>query len=133
MAAKPETTWYTRMLKWVSPQAYRMKNHNPYVSGVADFWFSGTGGDVWVEIKVLDLPKRDSTPVRVELSALQLDWLGQRFVEGRNVIVVVGVKGSGGVVMTSPQEWARDWTKPEFEARMISVQEIAAFINDLTT
>lgn len=133
MSSKSETNWYRRVLKYKHPQVYHMKTHNPYLGGVADSWFSGTGGDAWVEWKITRLPKRDTTPVYVDLSALQLEWLGQRFAEGRNVLVVVGVERGGGVIMTSPQEWARDWTKAEFEARLLDVQDIAAFINDLTT
>lgn len=44
MSSKPETSFYQRVLKHKNLQVYHMKNHNPYAGGVADSWFSGTGG-----------------------------------------------------------------------------------------
>ncbi len=64
-----------------------MKNNNPYLSGVADVWYSGSAGDLWVEYKFLVIPKRDTTVVNLVqgkdpmISRLQQQWLEARFME----------------------------------------------------
>ena len=63
--------------------------HNAFRGGTPDVWYSGPGGDLWVEYKwIAKIPK--SGIIVPNLSALQLDWLTKRRLEGRNVLVVVG-------------------------------------------
>ena len=130
MASKAETAWYRRMVKYLHPSIYHMKNNNPYLGGVPDLWFSKHGGrDCWVEIKCIDkLPARDATLVKVELSELQRLWINNRRAEGRNVFVVVGLAGGDGVVMLNG-EWDEVWTCARFKAAMIPVKGIAEHIN----
>lgn len=76
--------------------------HNPYRGGTADVWYSGKR-DAWIEYKWINsLPKKGV--LVPDLSGLQKHWLGSRFIEGRNVFVVVGCP-SGAVVFSNPAEW----------------------------
>lgn len=79
---------------------YRWKIHDQYTNGVPDAWYSGPGGDLWVEYKYLKIaPKRSFTP---KLTKLQLRWLLAREREGRFVAVVVG--SPDGVTILRPQD-----------------------------
>lgn len=91
MSTKPESTFIASIHKLVPPAVYRVKMNNPYTAGIPDVWYSGTGGDLWVEYKwVPKLPsKADVDPLKL-LSALQVLWLDQRRQEGRHVAVIIG-------------------------------------------
>jgi hypothetical protein len=73
-----------------------MKNHNEYIGGIPDVWYSGDRADLWVEYKYLPIsqPRR---PVIPDLSPKQLHWIESRRAEGRNIWTIVGYK-HGGVV-----------------------------------
>ena len=125
--SKPETVFIEsvhRHLPVGSP--YRMKNHNEYVGGVFDCWYSGSKTDLWIEYKFIVLPKRDDTMIVPNLSALQLQWGNGRRDEGRNVAIVVGCK-EGGVWLRHDQ-WAGCTTK-EFRAMMVTRRNLADLIN----
>lgn len=95
MSAKPETTFLQSVNKHLPASVYHMKNNNPYLGGVPDVWYSGPGGDLWVEYKFIVMPKRGETVVKIDLSKLQQTWLWDRHTEGRNVGVIVGHKDGG--------------------------------------
>lgn len=95
MARQPENTFIASIHRLLSAEVYRQKNHNPYNSGIPDCWYSGDGGDLWVEYKFIELPKRKTTIVPIALSDLQKTWLAHRHAEGRNVGVIVGCKHGG--------------------------------------
>jgi hypothetical protein len=126
MAEKPETVFTRSVHRHLPPALYRMKTHNPYLSGPADMWYSGRRADLWVEYKFEVLPKRPTTLVAPGLSALQVDWLRDRHQEGRNVAVIVGC-AEGGVVFRD-LEWEKALTLVEFRARLQKRPELAAFI-----
>ena len=122
MASKPESRFIARInaqlpLKKVSASAKARKKYgielhyekmcNPFRGGTADSWYSGNFGDLWVEYKYLErLPLRARVAPQKLLSPLQLDWLGGRYDEGRNVAVVIGCP-EGGVVLLD-RAWERD-------------------------
>lgn len=66
-----------------------------YANGVPDHWYSGTGGDLWVEYKYEPAAKV-FTP---KLSGLQELWLSQRMDEGRSVAVIVGTSMAAGLIL----------------------------------
>jgi hypothetical protein len=70
--------------------------HNAYRGGTPDVWYSGPGGDLWVEYK---WAKKCPTLAEIPelLSALQRDWLIKRANEGRAVAVIVGWPGGSTV------------------------------------
>lgn len=65
--------------------------HNPYRGGTPDVWYSGKGGDLWIEYKW----------GKGKLSPLQFEWLTKRHEEGRNVAVCKG-SAKGAVVLDEP-------------------------------
>jgi hypothetical protein len=135
MASKPETTFYTSVHRHLPPETafWREKMANPYRGGTADHWYSGRGKksrDLWVEWKYIRLPARPGTMIDLvngrapPLSHLQQSWLSDRYLEGRNVWVIVGSDANGGVIFQS-LEWERPLPASEFRRRLLSRKDIA--------
>ena len=78
------------------------KMNNPYRSGTADSWYSGEGGDLWVEWKFVDKIPRSINAQRL-LRPMQTVWLNGRLAEGRKVVVIIGCE-EGGVILENG-EW----------------------------
>lgn len=122
----PENTFIASVDRHLPVDIYRMKNHNQYNGGIPDVWYSGNRADLWVEYKFIVLPKRPNTPIKIDLSELQKNWLRCRDAEGRTTAVVVGCE-KGGVIMPK-LSWDRAWTAFDFSAAIVSRKEIAAVI-----
>lgn len=107
---------------------YVWKINDNYQGGVADAYYSLRGGnDLWVEYKYLPkLPKRPDTPVHYGLSALQLDWLRARQLDGRNVLVIVG--SPQGHRVLSHSAWEKPTTCMEFISSAIDTPQVVAYI-----
>lgn len=111
-----------------------MKNHNPYTAGVADCWYSGDAGDLWVEYKFLSLPKRSSTIVNLYgtdkslLSTLQEEWLRGRHREGRNVGVIIGTPDGG--LWLPGVTWEKPLSSAECASRLLPKTRVAEVITD---
>lgn len=124
MAAKPETTFIAAIHRHLK-ETYHEKTNNPFRSGVADCWYSGTAGDLWVEYKYEpNLPKnKEYLP---NLSVRQVKWLGDRCDEGRNCVVILGLP-EGGVIY-----WDKHWLEPQTRVqllrRALTRQELAKWI-----
>ena len=129
--SKPETVFINSVHAHLKREAlYWMKNHNEYVGGVFDCWYSGKGEgstDLWIEYKFVVLPKRDATLVVPDLSSLQTEWGTDRANEGRNVAVIVGCK-EGGVYLP-PGYWA-PLPASEFRRRILTRKALAALITE---
>ena len=121
---KPETTFIASVHRHM-PETYHEKTNNPFRSGVADCWYSGTLDDLWVEYKYEpSLPKtKEYLP---DLSPRQVKWLGDRVNEGRNVVVVLGLP-EGGVVYRRDQ-WLVPQTRAQLLQRVLTRQELAKWI-----
>lgn len=128
MAAKPESVFISSVHKHLPKVLHKEKTNNPYRGGIADCWYSGAKGDLWVEYKYLpSVPKiGDITWQRLGISSLQYDWLSERSEEGRNVAVVVGTP-EGGVIYKH-REWAITHSCVEFKQKLILRPHIANFI-----
>lgn len=100
MSKGPENTFIGSVHKHLPTGLYHMKNHNQYVGGIADVWYSGVR-DLWVEYKFIVVPKRPDTVIDLitgknpAISYLQQEWLRSRHEEGRSVGVIVGSKDGG--------------------------------------
>jgi len=98
-----------------------------------DDWYSARPNDLWVEYKYQ--PKTASinlaTSSSPSLSALQYHWGHQRFLEGRNVAVIVGMP-YGGVILRH-SEWRKKLSILDVEARIIKRKEIAQIITTFVT
>lgn len=130
MAVKPENNFIAGVHKRLPAAVYRMKTNNPYVAGIPDCYYSGKRGDLWAEYKyVAKLPAR--VPVKIELSALQRQWLEGRDAEGRNVVIIVG-HGKDGIILRV-NNLDEELTAYDFRERMVAQQYIAEWIAEQTT
>lgn len=134
MSAKPETTFITSVHKHLplKSKLHREKMNNPYSSGTADVWYSGSGGDLWVEYKFIPrIPQRGVVdPVKL-LTPLQLQWLDGRYDEGRNVGVIIGCS-TGGVLLRD-RLWWTELTPAQFTSLIRSRSDLAEWIVGQTT
>jgi hypothetical protein len=108
---------------------YALKLALPYTAGVPDAWYSGCGGDLWVEYKYLSRIPREVDLIGGKdptITLLQQHWLQQRYEEGRQIGVIVGCRG-GGVVLPD-LDWKELYPRSEFTSRIWSKQEVANWI-----
>jgi hypothetical protein len=129
MSRQPENTFIASVRKHLPPSIYVMKNNNIYNAGIPDLWLSGPGGDLWIEVKFVVLPKRDDTTITPNLSELQKDWLRRRHSEGRKLGVIVGSK-EGGVWFPN-LAWENPLKTVEFRKLTMSRSDLAAVITKL--
>lgn len=136
MSKGPENTFIGSVHRHLPVDLYRMKNHNQYNGGIADCWYSGRAGDLWVEYKFIVPPKRESTLVDLcsgknpELSALQQQWLRARHDEGRRVAVIVGCKDGG--VIYEQCDWECPRSTESFKRKILTRQNVALWIAERT-
>lgn len=108
-----------------------MKNHNAYVGGIPDCWYSGSVDDLWIEYKYLPINKPNATVVP-NLSQQQLYWIRNRLEEGRNVWVIVGYK-PGGVIYRDYTEMEKGIPPDVFLQRSMTRKDLAKEIQNGTT
>lgn len=126
---KPENQYISSVHKrWKGkPRPYYEKMNNPFRSGTADVWYSGSLGDYWIEYKYL--PKiPESTEIKPDLSPRQRDWLNDRRSEGRRVAVILG--SPDGAVIYTNGEWMQPLSKAQVVARLHTRQQVADWIRD---
>jgi len=134
MAIKPESQFIKSVHAHLGYSVYSMKNHNEFVSGVPDVWYSGGCRDLWVEYKYSPVTffRKSATP---ELSNQQLLWIRGRQEEGRNVWAILGYK-KGGIIFRTWQEMVAGIDPIDVPARTLSRQEltttIVRFVHGLT-
>lgn len=126
MTAKAETTYAQRVNKHLPPEVYREKMNNPYRGGTPDFYYE-FDRPLWVEFKYIEVPKREDTIIRPNLSPLQLDWLERCHGNGHRPLVVVGSR-AGGVALRSPGVWRHGLGAGAFVAEAGTAEEIASII-----
>ena len=132
MSQGPENTFIDSVHKHLPAYVYRMKNHNAYVGGVPDMWYSGSVSDLWVEYKFIEVPRCGATLIdltsgkRPTLSHLQQNWLRSRHEEGRKVGVVVGSKIGG--VWFEGVDWERPLSAVAFTQACFSRSALAQTI-----
>jgi hypothetical protein len=128
MSVKPESTFIRGVHKYIPKRVYKLKNHNAYVGGIADCWYSGYYTDLWIEYKYVSVT-RPIAPVVPALSPQQFMWIKERQKEGRNVWVIVGFKG-GGVIYHTMHEMEFGIKPKEFLQRALSRKELGLRIYD---
>ena len=122
MSRGPETTFIASVHRHLPKSLYWMKNHNQFNSGIADCWYDGPNGDLWVEYKFITIPKKPDTMIEIGLSERQLLWLGDRYDNGRNVAVIVGCK-EGGVWFST--KWEEPMSAATFRFRLMTRMVLA--------
>lgn len=116
----------------VVDSVYKWKINDPYQGGVADCYYSGPSGDLWLEYKYLkSLPKRSETLVKFGLTAQQTLWLNQRHAEGRRVGLVVG--SPQGHCIFVERAWNEPISMSDFIRSAVATKEVAAYIEKHTT
>ncbi len=115
---------------------YKWKINDNFQGGVADAYYSGNRGDLWVEYKYLSRPpKRDTTVLKTCLTDQQRHWLKNRQNEGRNVALVIGItappelKGHDNLIVTNLDE---NITLSDFNNSGIDKRGVAGYIIDHT-
>ena len=127
MSRKPETVGIAAVHRHLK-EVHHEKMNNPYRSGTADVWYSGKQGDLWVEYKFIQRPPKFVIP---DLSTLQKLWLKERYLEGRNVAVIVLSKG-GGVRFRSPEVWEAGMSREHFLEAFVDNRILALWIKEQT-
>ena len=111
---------------------YKWKINDNFQGGVADAYYSGKGGDLWVEYKYLPaLPKRMTTKLNIGLTGQQIVWLNARHDEGRHVAVVVGTPQGHRILVA--KAWSQAISNSEFISSAIATSDVAAYIVKHTT
>lgn len=112
---------------------YAWKINDNFQGGVADAYYSGKMADCWVEYKYVPaLPKRPGTLVKIETSPQQKDWLHRRYLEGRNVFLVVG-SPDGCLWLSGEGLLLESISRAEFIRTAIDKKVVAARLTALTT
>ena len=115
------------------PSIYRWKINDNFEGGVADAYYSGNKGDLWVEYKYIKaLPKRSATTIKTSLSQQQKLWLSRRSEEGRRVAVIIG-SPMPYIIMSSPSDWNEQMTQADFIRRAFDKDRLVSYIIETTT
>ena len=137
MSSKPENTFIASVHRHLPPlvageagRPYREKMYNPLRGGTWDVFYSGNLADLWVEYKFIVIPVRDTTLILPDLSPLQIAWGKERWLEGRNLRVIVGCK-EGGVIFAD-RTWEHPITAEAFRAALLDRKTLSERIVDLT-
>lgn len=110
--------------------AYVLKLNLNYAAGVPDMWIAHTDGGMWVELKyVPELPKRDTTLVVPNLSALQRQWLCERDRQAVRVCVILFSK-AGAVIFDRPAWWVDGMPASIARSRLQTVDAVADWLCD---
>jgi len=90
-----ERDFKAKLRKKLKPLVEHVQSIASYTKdGTPDIWISDTH-DLWIEAK------RDETtkgPITPNLSKLQAKWCNDRYAQGRQVIVIVGINLKEGIV-----------------------------------
>lgn len=131
MSIKPENQFRSTVHGHLDKtRVHQEKMSNPYSSGTADDWYSGSGGDLWVEYKFIPRrPQRGSVKIAGLFSTLQLNWLRARHCEGRNVAVIIGCP-SGGLILRDLDWEIESVTVDHFTSQLRSRRDLAAWIEE---
>jgi len=114
-----ESGFTSKINKMVGQRVYTWKVSDRFTAGIPDCYYSGPVRDLWVEYKLIQPVKSTKQPAA--LSALQIKWLTDRMLEGRNVAVIVGVGTKHGLILTG---------KSMFEPLELSATVTCAEISD---
>lgn len=116
-----ESTFTRSVNKRLPKSVYSWKVNARYAPGVPDCWYSGPGGDLWVEWKYLPRMPKAHKP---KLSALQKAWLNERYDEGREVLVLVG--SPEGIAVFEDKAWNQKQQIHKLFSRTELVEWLAA-------
>jgi len=112
---------------------YKWKIHDSYTNGVPDAMYAGEKAILFVEYKyVPKLPAKNKTPIKINLSGLQLQWLNNFIDLGHNVAVIVGTEDKNALILRK-KEWNTKIVKEDFLKNSIKINEIPNYILGVCT
>ena len=112
---------------------YKWKIHDSYTNGVPDSMYAGDKGILFVEYKyVPSLPKIKTTPIKINLSKLQLQWLNNFVDMGHNAAVVVGTEGKN-ILILQDKQWNTPISKENFLKKAVIPSDLSNFILNVCT
>ena len=112
---------------------YKWKIHDSYTNGVPDSMYAGDKGILFVEYKyVPSLPKIKTTPIKINLSKLQLQWLNNFVDMGHNAAVVVGTEGKNILILQDKQS-NTPISKENFLKKSVKPSDLSNFILNVCT
>jgi len=121
-----EKEFINKVHKHLPTSIYRWKINDPYHGGVPDTYYSGNKGNCFIEYKYQEeLPKRDTSKLKINLSAQQRIWLTTQHEHNVNVLVVLGTRVG---VYTTRDFQLKEITVKEFKDNCISFNN---YINKL--
>ena len=121
MSESSQTYAINKKIKAAGVYALKIQTMNN--NGVPDCWYSGNKNYLFAEMKyIVKLPKKSGTLIQPKLSDLQIEWLGERYTEGRNVCVIIG-SPDGWCIQTEPQQWENPILKIELSNTRNEVAE----------
>jgi len=127
-----EHSYIKAIHKMLPSTVYKWKINDNFHGGVADAYYSGSGGDLWIEYKyVSNPPKRSSTEIKTCLSLQQLHWLKSRQEEGRKVVLVIGMQAPVGMRFKDNliiTDFSQKVTIDTFSSSAIDKHGVAEFI-----
>ena len=117
----------------LSSDVFHWKIHDKYAGGVPDAMYVGPAGVLFVEYKYLkSLPKRPTTPVKINISPLQIAWLErinqQKFT---NICCVIVIGYANNAFMMSVEDSCKPITSQQACNISMSFAEVAHYIQDI--
>ena len=112
---------------------YKWKIHDSYTNGVPDAMYAGDKGILFIEYKYVPaLPKIKTTPIKINLSKLQLQWLDNFVDMGHNAVVVVGTEDKN-VLILQDKQWNKPISKENFLKKAVKLPDLSNFILNVCT
>lgn len=90
-----ERTFKAKLRSKIKNQCFIQALGSASTAGLPDLFLSGHTGYYFIEVKYDDKTKGAITP---KLSALQSQWLNNRYAEGRKVMVICGTSLKEGII-----------------------------------
>ena len=129
-----EHSYIKAIHRYLPNDLYKWKINDNFHGGVADAYYSGEAGDLWIEYKyVAKPPKKPDTVIKTCLSDQQLNWLKSRQSEGRRVALVIGItafegyKNHNSVILT---DFNHKVTVKSFISSAVDRKDVAEYITN---
>ena len=123
-----EHTFIAKIHKRLPPDVFRWKINDTNQAGVPDAMYRGPAGLLFVEYKWLNsLPKKETTPVKINVSPIQSNWLMGHYSHGQKIAVIVGTPENGALIHTKTS-WRFPINNVLFNELAVSHNDVAAWI-----
>ena len=113
---------------------FSWKIHDKFAGGVPDAMYVGPAGVLFIEYKYLkDFPKRPDTPVKINVSPLQVAWMKQMAeVNPKNITCVICIGCANNAFIVSIDALSNAISSKEAQSISVPFSEIASKIKEST-